>query len=362
MEMFCRGGGAEGQARMLAEGLPAYGFEVELWSYKPPPEDLVPAPLVGAGQRLLSGHELGAPRFVWRLRRELLSRRVSLLHTWMTSASFYGRLAASFCAGLPAICAERTSFKPRREVLADSLLGPLATAYVANSEGVRRAMAARFGVRSRPIHVVPNGVDTVRFSPGEADPRLRARLGIATSARVLGTVGRHIPDKRQEWIIRAVAALKRDGRDVHAILAGWGSEREALSRVAAEQQVADRVHLIGVVEETEVLMRSFDLFVLPSRREGMPNAALEAMACGLPVVATDVAGIKELLGPGTAGPCGEIVAREDEDGFQQAVARYLDDPALRRAAGDRGRRRAETLFSRKAMVHAYAGIYRGVLS
>ena len=362
LEMFCQGGGAEGQVRMLAGGLAEQGFEAEIWSYKVPPVDLTPPPVSGVRTRIVPGHGRWPGRLTWYLRRELRTTGVDLLHAWMSSANFYGRLAATLCGNLPLLCAERTSRKPAREKMVDRVMSRLSSAMVVNSEGVRGYLREDIGLRRVPIHLIPNGVDTSSFRPAPENPELRQRLGIPDHALILGTIGRHIPDKRQDWIIRVVAACKAEGLDVHAIIAGWGSDRDKLLVESERAGVVDRIHLAGVVRNPAELLRSYHVFVLPSRREGMPNAALESMATGVPVVATEVAGIYDLMGRDDAQPCGQVVPVHDEDAFQGAIKKYLKDEGLRVAAGRRGRERAQALFSSQVMVASYASLYRELLS
>ncbi|MCZ6650248.1 MAG: glycosyltransferase, partial [Acidobacteria bacterium] len=347
--------------RMLAGGLAEQGFEAEIWSYKNPPSDLAPPPVQGVRTRVLPGHGRWPGRLVWGLRRELRATGVGLLHAWMSSANFYGRMAATLCGNLPLLCAERTSRKLLREKMVDRVMSRLSSAMVVNSEGVRNYLRNDVGLRHVPIHLIPNGVDTSRFRPAPENPAYRRRLGIPDHALILGTIGRHIPDKRQDWIIRAVAACKAEGMDVHAIIAGWGSERDKLQAESERAGVANRIHLVGVVRNPAEVLRSYQLFVLPSRREGMPNAALESLATGVPVVATEVAGIYDLMGRNEAQPCGQVVPVHDEDAFQRAIKKYLKDEGLRVAAGRRGRERAQALFSSQAMVASYASLYRKLL-
>ena len=361
LEMFCHGGGAEGQVRMLAQGLEGEGFKVEIWSYKQPPSELAPPPVPGVSTRVLPGHGRWPGRLIWSLKRELQAAGTDLLHAWMTSANFYGRLAATLCGDLPLLCAERTSRKSSREQMVDRVMSPLVSAMVVNSEGVRSYLRDDVGLRRVPIHMIPNGVDTSLFRPAPENPDYRRHLGIPAESLVIGTIGRHIPDKRQDWIIRAVAFCKAEGMDVHAIIAGMGSERDKLQEESQRAGVGDRIHLVGVVRNPEEVLRSYDLFVLPSRREGMPNAARESMASGVPVVATEVAGIHDLLGRDESKPCGQVVPVHDEDAFREAVKRYLKNGRLRSAAGRRGSERARVRFSAQAMVASYAALYRELL-
>jgi len=161
-----------------------------------------------------------------------------------------------------------------------------------------------------------------------------------------------------------VALLKADpglggwrGR-VALALVGDGAERGDVARVLAEGGVADRVWMPGPRDDVPELLRAMDLFVLPSRAEGMSNTVLEAMATGLPVVATAVGGNGELVADGATG---RLVPPEDPSALAGAIAAYLEAPDEARRHGAAGRARVQAEYSLKAMIARYAELYETLL-
>ncbi len=203
------------------------------------------------------------------------------------------------------------------------------------SDAIRRATEA-IATPRRPIAVVPNGADHRVFRP--RDPRevaaIRAELGVPTDGPVVSYVGKLVPRKGVGDLIEAMGRLARAGAGATLLLAGMGEERTALERRAAELGIADRVRFVGKVPHDTVplVMSAGDLFVLPSLSEGLPTVVCEAMACGLPVVATAVDGTPEIVRDGETG---FLVPPRDPAALADALGRLVGDPALARAMGRR---------------------------
>jgi colanic acid/amylovoran biosynthesis glycosyltransferase len=189
------------------------------------------------------------------------------------------------------------------------------------------------------LHVVRCGIETDRFSP---EP------GAANGGPLhLINVGRLCRDKAQTILIEAMGDLVRRGVDVQLTLIGGGDERADLEARARREGVADRVHLTGPMGQDEIVAwyRKADLFVLSSIAEGVPVVLMEAMACGLPVVATRIAGIPELVEEGVSGL---LVTPGRHDLLADAVAELADDPERRRAMGEAGRAKVRADFDAAA--------------
>ena len=219
------------------------------------------------------------------------------------------------------------------------------------------------GVPRRRIEQIYNGVDTERFVPADG-ARVAERGPFEHAPHVLvGTVGRLEPIKDQLTLARAfVAALQQrpDLRDrLRLVLVGDGQLRGAVEQVLREGEVETLVWMAGSRDDVPALLRGLDLFVLPSLAEGISNTILEAMACGLPVLATDVGGNGELVQPGLTGT---LVPAADPAAMAQALIAYADDPARGRREGQAGRLRAETTFGLQAMSDAYQALYDALLA
>ncbi|HWI18090.1 MAG TPA: glycosyltransferase family 4 protein, partial [Vicinamibacterales bacterium] len=204
---------------------------------------------------------------------------------------------------------------------------------------------------------VPKGVDSNRFQPtGESH---RRSLGLDGKRVVLG-VGRFVPIKNMALLIDAFATMAASDAQAHLVLIGEGPEQANLKALVDRRGVAARVTFVGYVAQDDLApyYRSADLFVLSSDFDNSPNVVLEAMACGVPVVATDVGGVKEYVSP----EGGELVRKQDVAALSSALLRWLEDPQRRQAAGTFNRRRVVEAFSWRASAQRLLQIYESVLS
>lgn len=227
---------------------------------------------------------------------------------------------------------------------------------IAVSDGLRRTYE-RIGVPPGRFVTVPNGVAPLsrRASREEA----RRALGLRPEQPVVLTVGRLTRMKAQCHLIDAVPALAARFPGLAVVLVGDGPLRGALAEQAAALGVAGNVWLPGHRDDARSLLAAADVFVLPSRHEGMPLVALEAMEAGLPVVATRVIGSSEAVDDGVTGM---LVRPADPAALGAALARLLADPTLRRRQGTAGRRRFQERFTRSRMAARTTAVYESVLA
>jgi glycosyltransferase involved in cell wall biosynthesis len=192
------------------------------------------------------------------------------------------------------------------------------------------------------LAVIPNPVDVARFRP-DADVRrvARAQLGIPAQALVIGSVARLSPQKQPAAVLALFAMLRKQFPDSYLVLAGRGPLEAALRAQAARMQISSHVVFTGFVEDVAALMPAFDLHVLLSRNEGFGIATAEAMACGVPVVATDVPGNADIL---RGSPAGLLVAPGNIKPSVPVIAALLADPARRAAMGAHGRVQAQARY------------------
>jgi glycosyltransferase involved in cell wall biosynthesis len=209
----------------------------------------------------------------------------------------------------------------------------------------------------RPVHAVPKGVDAERFRPD--GPDMRARLGLA-GRRVVLSAGRLVPMKNIALLVDALARMRQAERDVHLLLVGEGSYERALKQQAARLGLADAVTFAGYVPHDQMApyYRTADVFALASEFDNSPNVVLEAMACGLPVVATDVGGVAEYV---AADRGGSLVPRGDAPAMARALGRWLGDADGRRAVSAFNRRLILEQFSWRASAERLLEVYRDVL-
>lgn len=245
------------------------------------------------------------------------------------------------------------------------LYRPFVNRYVALSRHIEGYLSDQIGIRHEKIARICNGVDSDRFKP----PSDGRRIAIHGSPfndpglRVVGTVGRLQAVKDQSTLVRAFARLVREtGSDAASwrlVIVGDGPQRADVETEIARQQVSDRVWLAGERSDIPDILRGLDVFALPSQSEGISNTILEAMACGLPVVATDVGGNAELVVPEATGA---LVPASDDRRLAAALGEYVRDRALAVTHGQAGRQRVEAQFSLNGMVDRYAALYASVCS
>ncbi len=272
-------------------------------------------------------------------------RRPALLYCNSGRASQASWLAARWL-GIPRLCHIHAPFYRRYYWLwglwdARQIVFP--------SEATRRASLAKHR-RAGDALVIPNGADLDRFRPtARRDPAVRRHLGIGDAELVIGQIGSLIPRKGADVLLRAFSVL-RARRPARLLLAGAGPERSPLERLAAELGVADSVGFLGEVRNPEALLQhAIDVSVLAAHSEAMPLALVEASACGLPIVCTDVGGNREVV---VDGETGLLVPAGDADRLAAALARLCEDSALRTRFGEAARRRAEKRFGIDGFVTA----------
>ncbi|MBA3505675.1 MAG: glycosyltransferase family 4 protein [Betaproteobacteria bacterium] len=196
--------------------------------------------------------------------------------------------------------------------------------------------ALALGVDPQRLHHIANGVD-IGERAIEPSASLHNILGLPKATTVVGYIGRLAPEKGPDLFLRMARLLATDPRDVHFVLIGDGPMRQTLEKMAGELAITNRVHFTGVRDDVDALLPSLVLTVLSSHAEGMPLALMEAMAAGLPVVATSVGGVPELVEHRYSG---YLVSPDDPRALADAVKELLDNEPLRLRMGAAARVRA----------------------
>ena len=226
---------------------------------------------------------------------------------------------------------------------------------IAVSRPIQSTLRTRYGVGEERVHLIPCGVDTGRFHPGDRE-RARRGLGLPSAGTRLIYVGDLIPDKGVLLLLEASAELLRTGADLHITLVGAGPLSETLRDRAAQLGIADRFVLLGPQPNERIpeLLRASDALVLPSASEGSPVSIIEALAAGLPVLATRVGGIPDLVADGREG---FLVPPGDARALAEALRRFL---ALD-AGGREALRRAVLARRGRFDIDAQAAQVRGII-
>jgi glycosyltransferase involved in cell wall biosynthesis len=353
-----RVGGAEELILGASTALPSVGIEsgvVALTRRGPIADEIAAA---GVPLHLVSGQP--GPRdpaaFV-RLVRLLQRERPDVVHTFLIAASIYGRLAA-FAAGVPlVVAAEQNVYerKPRRHILVERALAARTYRVVACCEVVGRFYQQQVGVAPSKIAVIYNAV---RFGgrPEPADSATaRSVLGLADDAVVVGTLGRLTEQKGQRLLLHAFAELTRRVPSAVLLLAGAGPLRAELEAEAGRLEIREHVRFLGVRRDRETLYAAMDIFVLPSRWEGLSLALVEAMGAGRAVVATAVGGNPEVVQDRQTGI---LVPADDLSSLSAALGTLASDPRRRAMLGDAAAADARARFSIEQHVSQLGALYR----
>ena len=315
---------------------------------------------------LLHRSKIGAWRLRWRLLNLFRRLRPDIVHS--RGLSGLDALVPARLTGVKTVHSEH-GFNVddlhglgRRQTLLRRVHAPLVRRYIAVSKDLQRLMVTRWGVREASVTQIYNGVDTERFVP--AWPRRRDVLPAALWAQdmfVVGTVGRLQPVKDQETLLRAFARVltrRPEWRSrLRLMLVGDGPNMASLRATADELGIASQAWLAGAQTDVPALLQAIDVFVLPSLMEGISNTLLEAMACGMPVLATAVGGNVELVEESVTGA---TFAPGDVERLAGLIEDYVRNPELCEGQGRAARQKAEQSFSLRTMVSRYQDFYEAL--
>ena len=290
--------------------------------------------------------------------RVLAKFRADVAHAHSAHAHAIGVPAARVAAVPAVVVARRVDFKVRTNPFSVIKYALPVDRYLCISEGVRGAMLAS-GVSAARLALVPSGVDfaEVHEMAGHAVPDLRSWLGIPVGAPVVGTVASLAPHKDHRLALDAVALVLRSVPDAHFVWLGEGECRPALERRRAELGLESRVHMPGFHPEPRALMRQFTVFLLSSHLEGLCTSLLDAQVLGVPIVATAVGGVPEVVHDGISG---RLIPALEPTLVATAVIESLTHPERRREWAAGGRRTVEA-FGISNTAERTLAVYREVL-
>lgn len=350
-------GGAERMACEIAMGLDPERFERWFCATRRAPTRLLDDELREAGVRYLALNRTRRSdvRAWWRLFRVLRTERIDVVHAHLfgsnASGSVLGRLAR-----VPVVIAHEHTWSfegaPLRKAVDRHVVGRLADRIIAVSEADRRKMIEIERIPSDRISVIPNGIPPFRHE--QADVRLE--LGIPGDAPVVGIVAVVRAQKRIDRLVRAADLLRTEFPDLRVLVAGDGpaEEVERVRSLVGELGLAAVVLMLGGRADVSAILSALDVGVLSSDFEGLPLAVIEYMAAGLPVVATAVGGLPELVQDGETGL---LVQDMTPEGLAAAIATVLRDRQLARRLGERGREIQQERFSLAATIESVSRLY-----
>ncbi len=357
-------GGAERALVELATRLDPARVAPVVYCLQPRPESdeasCVP-PLEAAG---IAVHCLGARR-TWqipgalrRLKRLLVDEKPDLVQTFLFHANIAGRIAARRAGVRRVVSGIRVAEQHSRwHLWIDRLTAGLVDRHVCVSQAVARFSAERARLPADRLVVIPNGIDADRY-PAECPADLDS-CGLRAGRRVVTYVGRLDRQKGVRWLLETAPLWLERVPDCDLLLVGKGPEQGALDIECRERGISDRVQLAGWRTDVPEILAASDLLVLPSIWEGMPNVVLQAMASRLPVLATDVEGVRELLGPAADA---QVVRYGDTQTFAEKLVALMSDRALASELGRQNRRRVASEFTLDRMVAAYQDLWESLMA
>jgi len=283
------------------------------------------------------------------LRRE----RIDVVHAHKFGSNIWGVVFGRMCRVPVVVTHEHGwSFEGRAKTIVDrELIARGSNAFVAVSREDRRRMIELQKIRPEDAVFIPNGIKAL---PAPSGRDVRAELGIAAGDRIVTTVGFLRRPKTMDVLIEAAAQIAPRFPGLRVLIVGEGADRPAYEALIERLGVQDTVKLLGLRSDVPDLLAASDVAVLSTNSEGSPLSVMEYMDAGLPVVATRVGGIPDLIDDGVQG---YLVEPQDPTGLGNAIARVLDDPREARRMGERGRERRRREFDIDVMVANLQDLY-----
>jgi len=302
---------------------------------------------------------------VFRLSRFLKRERISVLHAYLLPTYVLGMLAASL-AGTPVkIMSERNvdyyekkRYRRRRFKVAGHIAQQLANVIIVNAEAIKRYIIEQHGTPASKIHIVYNGVAFERFDVDNNVQAMKDELGLPLTAPVLGIVASLQPKKDHRTFFEALRIVIDKAPVVQTLVIGDGPLKNELQKRVSELGISSNVRFLGIRRDVPSLLALVDIVVLSSKREGCPNAIMEAMAARKPVVATDVGGVSELV---VNGETGLVVSPQNPERLAQGILFLLHNRNKANAMGRAARKRVEQHFSASRMVDKTEELYEELL-
>jgi glycosyltransferase involved in cell wall biosynthesis len=297
----------------------------------------------------------------WQTLRQIVrcirDKDIDVIHSHSPKAYVYGALA-SLITGCPLVISVHSlTHVPRRRKIFEEILLRCAHQIVSVSSDVTRRLWIERHVPPRKISTIKNGIDTDMLRPIKPEERssIRRALGLPLDGFIIGTVGRVVPVKNYPLLITAFSRLASTTDDTYLVVVGDGEQAEELANLVRQLKLSERVVLAGAQTNTVDWYHAFDSFVLSSISEGTPMALLEAGACGLPCVVTNVGGNIEVVKHHVNGL---IVDSENAESMYNALHKLYKEPALMAKMSSEARLNIQNNYSLTASAHEHLRIYQ----
>lgn len=351
-------GGAERCLANLVTGIDRSRFDPIVCALKPRPaagKDLLVQQIEAANIPVHFLNLRSPASFIFGVRKLnvlLRQHETKIVQTFLFHANVIGAFSARSAGVARVFSGIRVADPTRWRMTLERFAFRRVDQIVCVSQSVADFAVAKGGFPRAKLLVIPNGIELGDTSP--ETPIDRTQFGIATGRKVLLCVGRLHEQKGFDWLLQLAPELFRRLPEHDIVIIGEGPERNSLTELAVRLNIQSRVHFVGWRPDVPQWMRAAELLLLPSRWEGMPNVLIEAMGAGLPVVATSVEGVQEVLGPLATE---QAVPFGDDAAFIDAVCKIVADSTQHAKLGATNRERIQTEFSLRAMIAKYEELY-----
>ena len=300
------------------------------------------------------------PLSIYKLYKLLKSRKFDIIHTHAYSAGTIGRMSA-FLAGVPVIISHNHSvydYYNRRYHFVEWFLSLITDRVVCVSDIVNRFANETQRINARKLITIHNGIDSEYTVLEKRTSVLRKELGIPVDHSVICTIAHMEEHKGIKYLLESASLLLQSRNDVSFLVVGEGRLKEKLKILCADLKIEENVVFAGERGDIPEILSLTDIFVLPSLREGLPLTILEAMACGKPVIATNVGGIPEVVKDGVSGI---LISPKDPESLHSAMNELLGDREKMKKMGHNGKRVCSESFDSKTMIRKIEDLYDSLL-
>lgn len=291
---------------------------------------------------------------------------IDVVQTTLLLADLVGAMAAQIAGKPPVISWETVSHGENdilrtgnRHIIAYKFAMKRVSRIVAVSQEIKQSLVQRRGIPAEKIAYIPYGVDLKKFARRNGSVDKRSILNIPSDRIVVGTVARAEPYKGVAYLQKAALQMVEQHPKLDFVFVGDGSLRKELEAEVGARGWSDRIHFLGFRNDVNEIMNTFDIFILPSLSEGLPNVILEAMASSKPVIATAVGGIPEAV---VEGETGLLIPPSNTTAIMDAIRSLLSDHKAALRMGEAGRRRVEENFSLQKEVSSFEHLYKQLLN
>jgi sugar transferase (PEP-CTERM/EpsH1 system associated) len=282
-------------------------------------------------------------------------KKIQLIHTHNQGPNFYGSISGFLC-GVPVVHTKhgQNNFENKKRVILDKISSFFTNKIICVSKDAENLCVDVVKIPKKKLKVILNGIDTDKFRP-----RKDRKLLFNENDIIIGNVARLAEEKDHHTLLKATKILREWNYNIKVVIIGDGILREKLEGIARDYELNNDVVFLGMRNDIDQIVPEFDIFVLSSTSEGTPLTLLEAMSCGLPVIATDVGGNPEVVNDGETG---FIIPPSDPTAIALKLKLLINDPGLRQKMGKDGRIRAIEKFSIKKTAREYFDLYCDILN